>query len=673
MPQEKKIRRLLIEQKDSIMLLVILLVYILLSCITQSIPIVKGILFLLYQIFCVLIPGMALLILLRVEQKSDIAFISFSYAVGTIFSLLQYFLLATLHLFGFAPVMSLVVSIVSFGFLAKKYSKLQLERDRSGWKICSVFWCIVLIVDFLSVSCVNRMPLQQKERNGFYVDWLFWIGNSISFTKSFPVQDFRLCGESFNYHYFSSILMAQTSLVTGINVTQLSLYFSNICTAFLLVFGAYVLFKSAIRRKCLIVWALGILFFTDGSIATGMWHLFFCPFGFDYACAFGMFALFMLVRFIKENSYHWGEVLLSALFIAMTTGCKGPIGIVILSGYGLVALSLLLKKKWKKGFLCGGIWLSAFLVIYLLFIHGEITSGNAGLQILGVAKAFFETPWTREMYNSLSGRYGVGGLFLKIILEVLFIFLQNVPIICLFILSLCVLVRNQLRRKNDYLLLLTSAICIFGILLTINTYQAGGSQIYFVHAIFPAAILGGFYAIDRYVTEQGKWKRSIAILIGLLLSLHGGKIAIGRNIIPMAEKGIACAQGTNEVMTGYPYLDLTSEDLEAYSWIKENTNSNAILAIDTFYIEESGRLQNMVAGVFAERFVWNDGKYSSNVQEVERRKSIVERFKSGDETARKEMKEEGVQYFLQTLENDPSSEYDLNCIFENENFKIYEL
>ena len=374
---------------------------------------------------------------------------------------------------------------------------------------------------------------------------------------------------------------------------------------------------------------------------------------------------------MQKQKCEAGEIVLSAAFISMTTGCKGPTGIIVLAGYGVFAIILLTKKKWREGIGFGLIWLIAFLITYLLFIQGDITSGDAGLQILGIPKAFWATPWTREMYNSLSQRWGFGGILLKSLLEVLFVLLQNIPVICLFLLCVYFLIICLLKKQADIYLGLISLVGAVGILLTICTYQAGGSQVYFLHAIFPIAILGGFYGLDKNYTALRTWQKYIFIVMGIVVSFHGAKIAIGRNIVPMSERGITCIKDENTEIIGYPYIDLTSEDLEAYSWIRDNTNEDDILAVDTFYITESGRLQNMIAGVFTERFVWNDGKYSNNVKELGRRQAIVERAVSGDEAAINEMQKNGVRFFLQTLGEYPDMEYPLQCVFQNESFKIY--
>ena len=80
--------------------------------------------------------------------------------------------------------------------------------------------------------------------------------------------------------------------------------------------------------------------------------------------------------------------------------------------------------------------------------------------------------------------------------------------------------------------------------------------------------------------------------------------------------------------------------------------------------------------MFFRRYIWNDGKYSVNTPEIERRKGIIERLLNGDGSAARELKENGVTYFMQNLLVNPDfnleEEYG-TCVFENPGFRVYKL
>ena len=231
-----------------------------------------------------------------------------------------------------------------------------------------IFILLIFLLDLFSVSFVNTIP-GEINGNGYYVDWLFWTGNNLSFTKGFPPQDYRLCGEIFNYHYFSSIIIAQSNFVTGIDTVVLSFYFSFMIPAVLLATVSYTFFSSVLKKREYIVLAMIISLFAEDSSLTFIWHIYFCPFGYDYGYIFGMLSVYVLSELVKKRDTGVRMISLSAILISMTTGCKGPVGIVILMGFGAVSLYYILQKQYKKGILLGAVWLGAFLLTLCFYFR----------------------------------------------------------------------------------------------------------------------------------------------------------------------------------------------------------------------------------------------------------------------------------------------------------------
>lgn len=125
---------------------------------------------------------------------------------------------------------------------------------------------------------------------------------------------------------------------------------------------------------------------------------------------------------------------------------------------------------------------------------------------------------------------------------------------------------------------------------------------------------------------------------------------------------------------GSLYADAT--DYEAFKWLKDNTDKNCIFAIDSF-TNSLGGDAHMMAGMFSERFVWNEEKYIPDANEGARRNLIVQSLQTDADTAAEQMKSEGVEYFVSQVSTDktePGALTDkLTEVFRNEHYIIYKL
>lgn len=195
---------------------------------------------------------------------------------------------------------------------------------------------------------------------------------------------------------------------------------------------------------------------------------------------------------------------------------------------------------------------------------------------------------------------------------------------------------------------------------------------YFVMSIIPFGIGGGFYAIESI--SRIKYCYLNFLLAAVIIASYLNFSSFCALAYPRARQGILCKNNQLDKSNHQIYY-ATRTDLEAYEWLKNNTKEDDIIAIDSIF-DSNGQTLEMVAGVFSERYIWNDGKYSANKEEVKRRKDIIERLLSGEFKAAKELTQNGVDFFLQNLQVNPSFYLDDAygvCIYENSNFRVYKL
>lgn len=650
----------------------ILLVMLVMICAVHNLSYWTAVEYWIFQFVGIFLPGLAAVLLMKVNFENDILVFALSYALGIVILIIEYFLLMPAGLSKYALYAAVITGSAALFFCYKKRMSVKWGQDSRDWVICILFLILVLIVDFFVVSLVNTMP-NETGGTGYYVDWLFWAGNNISFTKGFPVQNFRVVGEPFYYHYFSSIVVSQTNLITGIDLNILTFYFSPVLPAILLVFSGYVLFLSLLKRRGLRVLAMILLFFTGGTTVTYAEHIYICPFGFDYGYAYGMLAVMVLIYIIKREDFCIKEVFLSALLIAMTTGFKGPIGMVILMGFGVAAFVFLIRKHWRKGFIYGFIWFFSFVMVYFFFISGRGigTSVERARLFVGLRDAFYQSQWMQDIFGSLTEKYDLPNKALILLTLWLYIYRADKAAVILLLTAVACCVGAGIKKKTDTVLLSLIAICIWGIFLVLTIIQSGSSQMYFLMAVIPFAVLAGLYAIENIPSVFVKFRAIMLVIV--LGAACMGIYTWQKVILPKAKEGVMCV---NQMLDKafYSKYYVSGSDYEAYRWIRENTEEDAIVAVDYFY-DEDEQPQEMAAGVFSERFVWNDGKYSKS-KEVLSRRRVVEKFLEGSTQALQVMKKEGVVYFIQTLSVNPDfymSLDDMECVFQNERFRVYKL
>jgi len=640
--------------------------FIFLNVYVHSLPLYYCFCIFLYQYFLVYLLGHLIVRYFEISYKSYFEDIAFSYIMGCIISIVEYFTIMLLKIENITPILALIQIVVVVIISIRK-------RTDDNYPVCSLFDAITLIaltfyylVATIVVSFVNSMP-NETGGTGYYVDWLFWVGNNIGLTKTFPVDSFRQIGIPYKYHYFSSILFAQFSLATSISIKELSFYFSFILSGVILIFSSYSLCKLLINHKLLCFMAFWGILFSDGLLSVYSWHTIICPFGFDYALSFGIISLVALLYFIKKPK-DYKVLFLSGLILAVTTGLKGPVALVMLSGFGVACIYMLCKQEFVSGIVSGIVWIIAFCSIFLLFVMNFNDDSQTGLLINSISN--FQNPWVADIYSILLNSFkSNGNLFLKIGAICLYIVRVNEFAIVLACVNLCVLIYDKFHRKEFKIeQLICNVIVVTGVIMSVITYQSGGSQIYFAISIIPFAIVGGISAIERFTFNKRFFKE---ILCALLVSVFVfSSVIFLHNILPKISEGIECINN-NLGVGDYRRCYVDKTDYDAFLWLYNNTDEDVIVAMDSFY-DSLGRPSYLTAGVFSERYIWNEQYYAYSIDEAYRRNGIFEKIRNNPEETINNLIDEGVDYLMLNVEN-TNVEDDNKMVYSNEKYIIYKL
>lgn len=654
----------------------------LLTCLVHQMPMGIGVVFFIFQFFCVYMQGMLILSGLRISLPDEISKTAYYYGVGFIMLIPEYYIFQMLHIGKLSWILALLMGIDGCVYLylenkkavacgEDKNSSAPDENKAFGWTLCLFCLFLIYVVDFLTVSLVTTLP-NENGRNGYYVDWLFWIGNAISSLKGIPIQDFRLAGADFRYYYFSSIVVAQISQMTGIDVTIVGFYFSYILVAVVMAFAAYALFHRFTEKKILLALCMLLMFFTGDRGVTCEWHYFFCPFGYDYGMATGLLTIFYL--FLKRSEkWEARDIVLSSVLIAATTGYKGPIAVIILVGFGMEGLWLLIHKKFKTAFIAGTAWLGSFVAMYYVFIASR--SRNLTQTYYGIKKAFEKNVFGMETYSNILKVVSLPSPIAKLLALFLSIITTNrAVLVCFFIALIVYIIRRKLIRYEQVTLMMIVAA---GIYLTSAFLMDGSSQMYFAMAALPYAVCFSIPAFeDLFGTKNWGIKLAAGAAIGysLAFGVQHWEISFEK----LAWQGINTVKGnltyedyTDEYKYSYAGSFYITEDfMEVYDWIKENTEEDCVIAAH-------GGRGNLLAGVFTQRFIWNDGTYCIWTDEVDRRNEIISMLdnRSTYDEGIEELRRSGVTYYLEGIQPGVVSLSDerLEKVFSNNIMAVYRI
>ena len=168
------------------------------------------------QMFVIILPGAACLLLLNPGIKDFCSFFAVSYALGYALSIILYFGCRLIRwVDGLLP-FYVVIAILSMLLLFRKRHMIYaLEMHLADLAICIAMMAALCSLLFITY-CANHLLPVTIGGNDYYNDDLTWMGNSIELTLEFPPMIFTACTRPLYYHYFSSIPMAVAELLTKV-------------------------------------------------------------------------------------------------------------------------------------------------------------------------------------------------------------------------------------------------------------------------------------------------------------------------------------------------------------------------------------------------------------------------------------------------------------------------
>ncbi len=654
-----------------------------------------------YQVFCMLVPGCALLHLIRFRCRSVIQAFGFSYAIGYCISLLTYIVSIPVSFLTGSwmlciPVLNYIIAALSTVYVfvrcyLKKGSALTHEKTSQSDRLFSiVLWVCFFIICFLSYGLSNRLP-NNGSSQAYYMDTLYWLGNALSLSRGFPPESIRGAGATIIYHYFSSMQLVSIEKTTGMSLAQIGLAYSYIQSATLLIFGFLGLFLELLHKKTTVFLAMVLLLLTMGNVdLTNNYtssHLIYAPFGFDYGTALTGFALLLLFWQYKAKTLRWRYLALTIVLLGVCMGTKAPLGVLLLGFLGLMCLRWLFDaKKRRDAIILGAVSVILCAAVYLTFMANTaawLKAGSSAASDAAASGGGLSLSWegtsqyssvVDQLYNEeYAGTKHVSKLLLVLKIVFQYSFYSNMAIVFL---TLCSFIRLLYHLKeSQFFQWACFIVSIVSLNLTLFLSMEGYSQCYFIQGAFVYATLLSFYSPENMLETHHSvllLKKIVAYPLMIVCLLN--TFLFLRPIISDSVYTIKTGElRLTSTFAGVLQSNIvTPAEAEGYEWIHENTDPDDILITNATVSSYSP----MMTGIFTERRLWVESEKSPSVARAvaDIRIADIENFyKDGSRAAYKQLKAGGVDYAIVLNRYKTGTEYTshLECVFSNDEIEIY--
>lgn len=667
---------------------VLLIIFSTITTFLNGLSIKEGLMFAAFQLGIIIIPGIAMTFIIKLEIQTDIQFLAMSYVLGYVSNIILYFIIVPLQLQVFSLLFAIILLVASLLIIFRAgIVRMELEHDKKGFWICTSLILIMLVIQQFTF-CGANLIVPHANENVYYNDVLYQIGNTIALKKQYPPMDFRNYGTIYNYHYFASIQLAIMSLITEIRPIILTFCYSFFQPIVMLVLGSYCLFKKCTAKNRLVVFGMLGLLFTSGieriSTITYTAHMYLGQFGFDIGVSIFLFLLYFILLQYQKKEINMKLLVCINILFAVLVGSKAPIGVIALGMIGILCTSWLLHKKYKMAFMYGIPILIIFIVLYLFVCNAKGYSG--GMSVVLNGQSMTERNLVlQKIYDSI---YELRNIHVPVFLcELIFGFihtiLSNIFVFVLF--WTCCIMRIFIVKKWTVIDVSCILATCLGAALTVCLHMTGLSQIYFVMATYPLALVFIVRTFDEIYTNKASVFVKKALMIYSAVLLVSGMVFWYRGYNPIYDP-MGHASGNNmgigayllegygnykdaktksinvEERNSYKHKSITFVDSnmeQAYDYVRKNIPQDSLIA--------SNR-DSLSIGVFTERYIISNNK-TRKIFEGEGKALDYDQLRS-----------DGIHYLMQDKNPEFSVGYHYKLpeeqgviVFENAAVTIYEL
>lgn len=616
------------------------------------------------QIFYILLPGIALMILMPISKLREIEKVLLAYTLGYILTMVVYALVMVAGGRRFLKIVFVLMAIWAIGIiLLKEYKiiKQSVQSNEKAEETNDKKWILSILIVFFASLIVFSLRWKAPYTGGknyYEADFLYWVKDIVALKRKVPPIHFWTMNEDYRYHYFGALQQAVISSIMDISAIKVAICYSYIEGAVFFGLSSYTLIDRMIKKNIAKIVALLFIIFATGyeiEIAyTYIWHIRLVPMSYDIAQSLGLVVILLLLVQLEKEKIYVNDFIVLLLCLLCCTGTKTATGAVIAAGVFVVYLYWFLSRKEKK---------TAIILVSSLTI------------IFGILGLYF---WPRALNYNIAIQlpritdYSMEGIldFVYTIVVWLLRYISFFAILNIwtFIPAAGFIIYSAIRKsiKKEHIVLFV--IMLIGTAASYVIRFYGNSHIYFAFMAFPlAAILTGCL-IDKIFSRNIVMSKQL-----LLTGITGLMCAVVLAFSVTCDykgyfykyfvMGLGNLSTPNVQEEGDRVFQVSYAECQAYEWLRENTDEESLILSDRA-LED---IHNPIS-VFAERYVyWFKGD-----EDME----CVEACFSGDDTMLEQYAGIGIDYVVQTKRLSPKFYCPENLgelVFDNDEVAVYKL
>jgi len=601
-----------------------------------------------FFIVYVQIPGLLIVKSVGLDKGHLSTYLALGIFAGWAFELAVYFL-ADLTGLTALLVIGGPLACASYGLDIYKSGKDKLVCKRFKISKLSIAFSIFMVmVLFYCISNTQYTYLSPEIRDYTYInpDKAYHMGLINSLSHDYPLMSPWINGVEINYHIFSEMLLSIPVKLFGIKADVILMSFGPFLTTYCFGVSYYSFFRemSQTPKRAGIYCMLVIL----ANIYITRYRNHSLAFKFilinDNSSGYGLAACLMTIVLIgkwydsfKEKAPNRFALLgLVTVFVMLTTGIKGPMGAVTVAAlWGTVLLGIVLRKISPKALLPMLIITAGFLLIYVVVLGSKGQTNGSGDSIIAFARITNIAYWKKPLIAYLKS-IGIPKIIrLLIILAVFMLFFLTiffVPFCIGYIRELLMVLSGRKEYRLEKVLVYAEFMVGFILMFILN--YSGRSQLYF--GLVPAflAPMIAFWFIEDMEALESKSKlaeRTLLVCLGIMFITTGFTTC---TLFDYYESRIEKAQGnTNPSIETDKYQSISKSEYEAMEWLEDNTEEDALIAIDRYYSVDpkkysyENRWDNrfFLYPVYSNRFNYIAGSgYNMRAAEWPKRKEMIE-------------------------------------------------
>lgn len=640
-------------------LMMLIMVMSVLTGVCNQLSIGEVTLFICFQFFCVLFPGIAVTIWMPVKNLRSIEKLTLTYASGYIFTMILYVLIMVTLGKAYVRMGFLFFTILAgVVILLKKRKHTEQPEETLTAESAGGIWILTILAVFL-VSLFG-FSLRWKAPyaggiNYYEGDFLFWAGDIVALTKKVPPVNFRASYSDYRYHYLGALQQAAISNVTGITVMKMAACFSYIESAVFIGLSACALVSRMIKKRTVQVLTVLLMLFSTGydmyAGPTYIWHMYLLPMSYNIAQSLGLIVLLLLIIQLRNEQVDKCNFVLCLCCLVCCAGTKSAAGAVILCGFLFTYLYVFLSRSSKR---------TAYIVVSVMIGFAILM----GIYLWPTVKAYQIAIRVPEIYlrtgeGIAKSVYECIDWVLGYVEEVIkYNFWTFVPAV---VYGIYLLIHRNIKKEHILLLGIIAVGTMGGYFIGFYGY----SQMYFTMIAYPiAGVMAGCcmeQVFSGYMSKRGQYAAAgllcVMVIAFTLCANYKGYLQ------KFIKTGLESMDIPEVAEEGDFILQVSHAECEAYSWINENTESDALLLSDRTLEDVRDP-----AAIFAERYVFchsSDESKSQGISCYEGNRAMIEMYA-----------EKGVDYIVQTKRISPmfSCPADLGeIVFDNDEVAVYKV